>query len=251
MINVILLDGDVDILKTVVVLLLGLSSGQLYFILVLIQLTVITPFLINMIKTNRGTKILYLLTPMYLLSLYYYSSIYGKQMMFYQTFLPAWFIFYYVGLQLKIKGYKRIFKKNEILNSSLLCISLLLVSIIEGYALLKLGFSEGFAASQIKISSFLYVLALINLLIVIKPYFQNISIKPLKYLGDRSYGIYYVHIIWIVIGNKVISSISYIEEVLPVYQLFQVSFVIFFSLFSIFITKKIFGENISRKLLGF
>jgi surface polysaccharide O-acyltransferase-like enzyme len=86
LINIIVSDGSVNILKTLAKLLLGLSSGPLYFIVVLLQLTVLTPVLIRTIQTDRGTKFLFLVTPIYFLLLYSYSVIYKTQMPFYQTF---------------------------------------------------------------------------------------------------------------------------------------------------------------------
>jgi hypothetical protein len=87
-------------------------------------------------------------------------------MPYYQTFFPAWLNFYYTGLWIKIKGYKPIFQRNGLVNSVLICIAAITFSIIEGYGLIALDISVGFASSQIKISSFLYTFAIINLLMV-------------------------------------------------------------------------------------
>lgn len=250
-INLIRTSGNVDIARTLIKLVLGLSSGQLYFILVLLQLTIITPFLIRRIEKGRGAKYLFLVTPLYLLILYLYFLIYKQQLPFYQIPFPAWFNFYYLGLWIKIKGYKPIFKRNNILNSIILCVAGLIFSIIESYLLLSLGSTGGFASSQIKVSSFLYVFAIINLLIIIKPYMENLKIKWLENIGDSSYGIYYIHMFWIIVSTKILSLIPYIDGILPIYQLLQLIFVIFLSYISIQFTKKTIGDKISRRYLGF
>ena len=242
---------NINIIKKLVKFLLGLSSGQLYFILVLLQLTILTPLLIKIIQSNKGMKLCFLITPVYLLILYSYIIIYKKQMPFYQTFFPAWFVFYYIGLLVKIRGYKSIFKKNEILNSILCCSITLIFSIIEGYGLLALGFSEGFVSSQIKISSFLYVFSLINLLMVIKPHIKIQKIRWIKHIGDNSYGIYYVHMLWIIFSNKILALIHVTENILPIYQFIQLIFTIIFSCFSIYIVERVIGKSFSSKLLGF
>ena len=132
LINIIASQEPINIIKTVAKLLLGLSSGHLYYILVLIQLTLITPFLIKIIQSNRkGSKVLFLVTPLYLLMLYVYSAVFKEQFLFYQTFFSAWFGFYYYGLWVKIKGYKPLFKNHVIRKSILFCLLALLASIIE------------------------------------------------------------------------------------------------------------------------
>lgn len=251
LLNIVTSGGNINILNSIIKLLFGLSSGQLYFILVLLQLTLITPLLIKTIKNNQGTKILFLLTPLYLLCLYFYGAFFENQLLFYQTYFPAWFIFYYAGLFIRIKGFKPFFKKIQLFNSILFCFIGFILSIIEGYSLLALGYSEGFASSQIKFSSFLYVFAIINLLFVIKPYFEKIEIKWLKYLGENSYGLFYVHMFWITISSAILMFNPLIKDILPIYQLVQLIFVIIFSCGSIFIVKKIIGDSLAGKLLGF
>lgn len=252
MINIIASQEPISIIKSIAKILLGLSSGHLYYILVLIQLTIITPFLIKIIQGgHKGSKVLFLVTPLYLLILYVYNAIFKEQFLFYQTFFPAWFIFYYCGLWVKIKGYKPLFKIHAIRKSILTCLVALLVSIIEAYVLSEFNLSVGFASSQIKISSFLYTFALINLLMVIKPHFQAEKVTFLSTIGDYSYSIYYVHMIWVIIGNKLLSIVPFIDNILPIYQILQLLFTITFSMVSILVTRKILGKKISNKLLGF
>jgi peptidoglycan/LPS O-acetylase OafA/YrhL len=114
-----------------------------------------------------------------------------------------------------------------------------------------MGFPVGFACSQIKISSFFYAFTIINLLMVIKPHIDNKGITWLRLIGDNSFGIYYVHMFWIMISNKLLSSSALLGDILPLYQLVQLVFTLLFSCISIFITKKIIGEKMSRELLGF
>ncbi len=253
LINIIVSNGDVNFLKTLAKLLLGLSSGPLYFIVVLLQLTVLTPVLIRSIQADRGTKFLFLVTPIYFLILYSYCVIYKTQMPFYRTLFFGWFIFYYFGLWIKIKGYEPIFRRNQLSNSISYCLIGLVFSIIEAYGLLSMGFPVGFACSQIKISSFFYAFTVINLLMVIKPHIDNYSkeITWLRFIGDNSFGIYYVHMFWIMISNKIFSSIILLVDIVPLFQLMQLVFTLLFSCISISITKKIIGEEISRRLLGF
>lgn len=231
--------------------MLGLSSGQLYFILVLLQLTVLTPFLIKVIENSNKSKHLFWVTPIYLLVLYIYSFINKSQLPFYSTPFLAWFNFYYLGLWIKIKGYIPIFKRHQVRNSILLCIVGLVLSIFEGYLLLYFNMTEGFASSQIKISSFMYTFAIINLIFVVKPYIKNTNITWLKNIGDISYGIYYVHMFWISVTYKLLSYLTISNNFLPLFQLIQLVSTIILSYLNILVTRKIIGEKRSRKYLGF
>ena len=132
-----------------------------------------------------------------------------------------------------------------------MCIVGLVLSILEGYLLLYFGMTEGFASSQIKISSFIYTFAIINLLFVVKPYIKNIKITWLKNIGNISYGIYYVHTLWISVTNKLLSYLTILNDFLPLFQLIQVVSTIILSYLSILATREIIGEKRSRKYLGF
>mgnify|MGYP001451732910 FL=1 len=57
--NVVRSPRSFDALKTTVKLLLGLSAGPLYFILVLMQLTVLAPFLIKVIRQQCWARVLF------------------------------------------------------------------------------------------------------------------------------------------------------------------------------------------------
>lgn len=210
-----------------------------------------TPLLIRDIQNNKRTKFWILITPIYLVYLYFYMIINKKQIPFYQTYFPAWFIFYYIGLSVKINGYKFLYKNNQISISLIMCIVSFILSIFEGYMLLSLGLLESIASSQIKISTFLYTFTLIKLIMKIKLYSQDNKIKWLKYIGDNSYGIYYVHMFWIIISNRGLILIPSLRDILPIYQFIQLIFVLSFSFFSIYIIRMIIGRNLANKLFGF
>lgn len=250
LISVFAAGGNDHMKDSIFKLIFGLSAIQLYFILVLLQLAVLTPLLIKSIQGNRGTMVLFLITPLYLIVLYGYAMIYDSQFVFYQTFFPAWFIFYYAGLRLKINGYRPLFKRNQLFNSILCCFIALVLGIIEGYGLLMFGFPGDFATIQIKVSSILYVFALINLLLVIKPYMEKTEVKWLRYLGDNSYGIFYIHMFWIMVSYFILSFVPFIGEILPVYQLIQLGFVMILSCISIFIIRKILNKELYCQVLG-
>lgn len=246
-------ENDIHLLKESGKLLLGMSSGQLYFILVLIQLTMISPFLVKIIKQNKYSELLFYITPAYLIVLYIYIFIFGQSFLFYQMFFPAWLIFYYFGLWVKIKGYPRVFLDN-IWYSLMFFIIAMLFSILESFTINVLNFPVGFASSQIKISSYIYVFTVINLMFTFKSDRNKESrqLVLLGYLGDHSLGIYYVHMIYISITGYIITAyLPQLNNMLPVFQILQVILTIVFSICTINITKIILGDKISKKFFGF
>jgi membrane-bound acyltransferase YfiQ involved in biofilm formation len=239
-----------ELIKTI---LLGKSVEPLYFIIVLLQLIIITPLTIRSIKSYRKISMILLLfiTPIYLLFLNIFSIIYKVQFLYEHYFFSAWFIFYYFGLWTKIKGYNYFLKRNAISISIFLCISGIGISILEGYWKLHIGLPGSLAISQIKISTFLYIFAIINLLFHIKLNYKKFKSSLLKKIGDVSYGIYYVHIFWIMISNIIIKYMPFIKDILPIAQVFQLIFSLSLSYLSISITKKIIGHKPANEFLGF
>jgi peptidoglycan/LPS O-acetylase OafA/YrhL len=230
-----------------------MSSTQLYFILVLVQLTLLSPFLVRTIQENKYTKILFLITPIYLLFVYGYVFLFGKQFVLTQTFFPAWLIFYYYGLWVKIKGNPHLLRRKIALKYTLFLVIALGISILESQLIKNNGYPIGFAASQIKFSSFIYAFMVINLIFIGRDIDINKEFKALRVLGDESYGIYYVHMIWIYIISKAIDSIPIpmVFNILPLYQIIQAGLTLLFSYFSIQITKVLLGKRIANKAVGF
>ena len=250
-INIIINNEDFNLFRYVVKLILGLSSGQLYYILVLIQFTLLAPLLIKAIECNKWNKIILSITPFYFVILYIYVFLFEKQIYFYQTLFPAWLIYFYLGIWVSIKGFP-IKISNKYYSSVRIFLIAVVFSIFETYLIKSLGSPIGFASSQIKISSLILSLAFLNLVFTVKEnYMETNEHRILKYIGDNSYGIYYVHMIWIPISNKILSLIYSLDNILPIFQLLQVLLTIIFSILSIYIIKKLVGNNFANKFLGF
>lgn len=157
--------------------------------MVLIQLTLLTPILIKVIKEkSRASKLLWFVTPTYLIYIYIFNITTGEMPRLYETLLPAWFLFYYLGLWIKINGCVRILGKLRYVAAGLT------LSLIEAVILIAIGCGTSFATSQIKVSSFNLVAASILWLIEkerTSP--KEKTNKLLHYIGDRSYGIFFIH----------------------------------------------------------
>lgn len=242
---------NIDIFFIGMKIIEGQAATPLYYIVVLLQLVIITPVLIKCITSKYLNLMVFLITPTYLILIYVYSYITKHQMPLYGTLFPAWLVFYYLGLYIKIKGYPISKKEKPVASAIIASLAALLFSIIECYFMLYLGFEDGFASSQIKISSFLYSLSIINLIFVLKDYHLKTKLNNITKIGNYSYGIFYVHCFWLLIINEVIVFIPGIHNLLPVYQLTQLSTTLALCIISIIVTNKIIGKKLGNKYLGF
>lgn len=221
--------------KIAVKIITGETAPHLYFIVVLLQLTIITPLLIKCIDSGYS-KILYAITPVWLIFLYYRCYSNGTMPPLYQYVFPAWIGFYVWGLESKGKTYKGL--KRPITFGVVV-----ILEIIEAYYSLRFGFPVNFACSQIRISAFLLAMIVVRLFIGVQESSTHISLvsKALTYLGDHSYGIYFIHYFFILLCARAVKSLT--VNLLGITWLFQaaVSFAaaLFGSLIVIYIGRKV------------
>lgn len=237
--------------------LTGRAAGPFYFIIVLVQLTLIAPLIVHNISKKWFNVMCCIITPLYLILIYIFNFKTKQQMPYYETFIFPWFLFYFAGLYIKINNFvinKGLTSYNGIMVPILFLAFSLSASIFEGYALMSLGLSESFAVSQIKISSFLYSLAVINMFFTIRQYSSVPITKSLISIGNISYGIFYLHIFALMLVYKIQAYISfyipYINLLLPIKQLVQLSLTIILCIFIIEIIRKTLGYKKASYLLG-
>lgn len=164
----------------------GQSAAPLYYILVMIQFTLLTPLFAKM-KKRRW---LYAITPLYLCGLYIWNFNLGMTPSLYGIFFPAWLFFYILGMDARAGKLKSIVKRVKPWWVAVTFI----IALLEAFALQKAGCSISFASSQIRFSTFAYTYTIILLL------FRNqgkeeksIVDDVLSKVGDCSYGIYFSH----------------------------------------------------------
>ena len=193
-----LLNGNVSLKHIVYAYCTGKAATPFYYIVVMIQLMFLTPWLLKLKKK----KWLYAVTPAYLLVLYLYNVATGNMPRLYETFFPAWFSFYILGMDCKAGMWGNSVKKLPQYLTGLA----LGVSIGEAFLLLGIGCSIGFASSQIRFGSFLYAAVIVLALLCRK----NVDSKEHKLkkllasIGDYSYGIFYVHMLVLLVVRKIV-----------------------------------------------
>lgn len=190
--------------KFFVKILTGTSCGIYYYILVYIQLVLITPFVIKLVK-SKYKNIGFIITPIFILIYYLIVIILKREIPFpinANNFI-IWFIYYYIGI---ILGNNQIGVKN-IKNIKIIVTISLILQIFEGILWNKLGY-YGMATTQLKFTSMIS-----NVLILFLTFFwlsngKEIEEKSWKnYLieiGGMSFGIYLSHILILDIFNKFI-----------------------------------------------
>lgn len=238
--------NGLDIKALIIKLLTGQALGPYYFIIVLLQLIIITPIMVRLDRYRLGVFALYAITPISLFALYYINLINNTPFTFYSLPFTMWFLFYYYGYRIRQnEKIKKIISKSIIRNLIIYFIFLAL-SMLEATLINESSGQISFAVSQIKISSFLASIALINLALSLKNHVNN---KPgiLSNIGNMSFGIFFIHMIVIIFVQQ-LTKIIHINITVP---LLWALVGLFGSMTVIVIARKIFGATISRKYFGF
>lgn len=176
--------------KIVNSLFLGGAFYPLYFLAVLIQLKLLTPLLYKRLHKD-GYKWykdwLWLITPVYLAGLYLWQIHTGEQPKVYAQVFPAWFLFYYVGMYLKICPPQNAVTPIAIV----LLLASLYLAIGEATYINDILGIPFFAASQIKFTTFIY--ALLICILAVKMH-TRLKDSIFTRIGEASFGIYIIHI---------------------------------------------------------
>ena len=199
--------------------IVGKSATPFYYIVVLVQLTLITPWLVKIVKQNGIiSRILWLVTTLYLMYLYAWNYIVGVSPRLYETLFPAWFGFYYLGIhvrcgwKLKCNGYA--------------AVGALALSLVETIGLRAVGFDIGFYTSQITVGSFLYSVTIIGWLLK-KSENDRRDCRLLSKIGDCSYGIFYIHMaVLMIVGGFIECGNWYVYWILQFVLTASISYII-------------------------
>lgn len=181
--------------KLVVDLLCARAGIQFYYIFVYIQLVLLTPLVIKLLK-SKYNWIGFIITPVFIIFANYICYFNGLELGgFKKTIFLSWFTYYYLGMAIKNKVINyRISEKKTIL---LYVITLLCCS-AEGFAWYYLDNNFEMATTQMKLSSIAVSIAA-EFLAYIFITSDKITIKDTKLtrflimIGDSAFGIYFSH----------------------------------------------------------
>ena len=176
------------------IVLLGSASYHLYYILVYVQLVLITPLTVRLAR-SKAWRVGLVITPVFIMLFRYIVPLFDSSILnssIHKVFL-FWFLYYYIGILIGNGIYKpKIRSKNLV---ALYCASYV-VQIAEGVIWLRLGYSD-ISVTQLKLSSVLTsVMACLIAYRMIEE--KQGKIYPvLVKIGDWSFGIYLVHCLFI------------------------------------------------------
>lgn len=226
-------EGFINIIKNFI-----LCGYHLYYLIVLVCLFIITPWLIKYIKMNRGFR-LYLpliVTIFYNLFITVYYIVNDNAFVLYNYYIFGWFSYYYLGLLLSIKKTK--------INTKLYfhVFMGLVFSIIEGILMYKKYGYYDLSVSQLTVFNSIYSL-LICLLVYKNEFFVNNGNLFVK-IGNYSYGMYLSHILFLVLIKKIynINNLYFVNIIIVYILLVVVTFVFNYIYYNVF--KKRMGGKI-------
>lgn len=261
-------DG-LDPLRIIYHLITGKAQAQLYYIIVLLELTLLTPFLIKALDSRKWSVFIMSLTPIYLLLCSGYRYYTGAELSWMGRDFCAWIIFYYFGMLVKHYGWKRISNLHLIP----MYFAALAVSITEGFIV---NFKQGMfsmAISQIDLTTMLYSLTVIALIMnywtdlrvefshqneanrTNSNRFKSIKekvISSLVYIGDISFGIYFCHTFVLRCVTFGLRRIGVMEiSSLPLIQFLQFSLTLICSMIGIYIVQRVDAKRKLCPYIGF
>lgn len=192
----------------------------MYYLLVLIELTVLSPILLRMLKTDRLKYVPFFITPAYLLGMTLCLYCFGIDFAWKGRFFAAWITYYYFGMYIQhygwqVKKYRRY----------VWCLAAgAVLSFAEAGWVIKNLNSMAYAVTQVKISSYFYSLGLIGIFMCRHGSCEISKKNWFVSLGDLSYGIYLSHIMvkWIVDKTFRVMGITILNTLpLPVSEILE------------------------------
>ena len=225
-----------NICKSLFFIFTGNGEFHLYFVFVLFQLILLTPLLL---RYKKVACILILLSITFYVFRYFNLSWDNQIINNYSkcVFLP-WCIFYLYGL---------FYSENKTKNIFINLFFAILLNIFEVILLTELKVSEDFVTTQMKLSSVLYAYAVIDLIMFLRDKIQ--PCKILVKIGNMSFGIYFIHVFYNMIYNKLFSYSRLKINNLLIIQLIQFTVVLCLSFFTVLIVKR-YLPKISKVVMG-
>lgn len=191
----------------IVAFIAGSASAQMYYLLVYVQLVLLTPLLFKLCLRHR--YFVYAITPACLL-FRECAAFAGVALPQIQVLCPMWLIFYVIGLDWK--RWSKFIGGHTFRVFIAFCTCLVFQEIVAfwWYAAGDLNM----ATTQLKISSLATSLAAIALFMTIPASFKTkASASPLVGLGNASFGIYLCHILVLAVVGKLVGLFSMPSEV--------------------------------------
>ena len=159
-------NNDSNIGQYIFNIILGRSSVQLYYIVALAQLILITPFLVKIIQSKKKIVniLVIFITPVWLILISFFYIKYNYEIPLKGTIFFAWILYYYIGIYCKINNEQLKIVNNR--NKKILAcgIRLIICIAILNVYMYKAGVNYTHISSQLKISNMIYIIYAIILI---------------------------------------------------------------------------------------
>lgn len=233
----------VDAWKIINTIFFGGAFFPLYFLIVMAELKIITPWLaLHIQKENYSMKRdwVLLVTPITLIILYVIQYTTRQQPLVYAQIFPTWLLFYYIGMLYKYKIFE---VKGVYCAIGVLC-GIYLMTLESTYINDVLGVPF-WAATQLKFSSFIYSLSLCLLFMTLH---QQVGRGVVVRLGEMSFGIFLLHLPILKVVNPILARFGLQGCVFS--QLLTIVITLAICYCILWVTNKFLPKNINR-WLGF
>ena len=227
--------------KILITLITGSAVVPLYYILVLLLFTIITPVLFWSMNNKIADKIILAVSPTFLVVAFFFLFCFKFNFWDYLKYTPIWLLFFYLGIRFKEKKPK--------LNVKYLYIALIAMFALQLLETVFLRKIAGFNAfTQIRFFGFGYSLVLI-MLIYEKSKKSSRKVNLLVRIGDDSFGIYFIHCAFLMVFSKLYPMLG-IDIPLIVLQPIEIIVTLALSLLSVYLIRIAFKEKLSALLFG-
>jgi probable poly-beta-1,6-N-acetyl-D-glucosamine export protein len=243
--------GKISLLTAAFRLFTGEALRPYYFMLLICQCYLLTPVLMYLNKRRFGFHgvVLFniaLLAIMYVIHLGFSRA--TPRPLFAMPFY-SWIAFYQYGLLMgananleqKVASRPRLFAS--------LAAAGLLLSWIEAVIMIRYFDNVQYAATAIKLSSFVYSMGLISLFLWLKSRVQTWN-QTVAAVGRNSFGIYLTHDIILVPVMRTLHTIRPLDAVQPLFQSTCVALTVCLCLSLVWLSRRIWGSNISTRVFG-
>lgn len=226
----------------------GNVAVHLYFVLVLLQLNIITPFVIKMKQSRIFNIFFWMITPVFYIVNFVYFVNHGDQMPSEQLYFMSWFIYYYFGL--KLKDMEQKYASSKALSCGLVILGF--AAFLESLFLIRFGATTNYAVSQMRLFVIPYILSSAVLLCNRKIEIGNAISKALNSIGEKSYGIYYVHVAFLYCINKAYLIFQEKWGAVPLFLLIGIELILttVLSYLTCCMCEKILGKKFASKFFG-
>jgi len=225
--------ASLSLLDFIVSIMVSVDVGHLYFLFIITELYLITPFIFNYLKKSdkKAGRFIFIFTLMITLSIGFLSSIYPKSLLITRNFITIFipYVSYYLAGYF-FKGIKFIYKNS--FYSFLVYLTLVLFTAFVSNGEIN-SYLRSYGSPNIMLMTYLIFIIGLNIDSGMRLLSNPVVERVIKYVASTIFGIYLVHTMIIEIlaryfgfSPEKFSSVNLIAIGVEILVVFAVSFII-------------------------